>query len=145
MAVSDSSLADPPTLDAVPDRARRIQRLLEVVPGTVTWGLILASIALSFRFPQVVAWFVLTFDVYWLYKAVMLTGGVVAAYTMLGRVVDLDWRTRTYALRDISGRIATIEERLPAMARRIDALAQAGDRTAAAGGRRELARLRSER
>ncbi|MES2208784.1 MAG: hypothetical protein V4515_01190 [Chloroflexota bacterium] len=144
-AAADSSHAEPPTAEAVPDRARTIQRLLEVVPGTVTWGLIAASIALSFRFPQVVAWFVLTFDVYWLYKAVMLTGGVVAAYTMLRQVVDLDWRTRTYALRDVSGRIATIEERLPAMARRIDALAQAGDRAAAAGGRREVARLRSER
>ena len=144
-AVADSSVADPPHVEIAPDRARRIQRLLEVVPGTVTWGLIITGIALSFRWPELVAWFVLSFDVYWLYKAVMLTGGVLAAYGMLRRTVDLDWRTRTFALRDVSGRIATIEQRLPAMALHIAALTRSGDRVAASGGRREIARLRSER
>ncbi|MBI2762851.1 MAG: hypothetical protein HYX54_03720 [Chloroflexi bacterium] len=142
---ADSSRADPPATEAVPDRARFIQRLLEVVQGTITWGLIVASVALSFRSPEIVAWFVLTFDVYWLYRAVMLTGGVVAAYAMLRRTIDQDWRTRTYALRDVSGRLATIEERLPAMDRRITALIRSGNRIAASGGRREMAQLRAER
>src|SRR5690348_5877074 len=51
---------------------RRLQRALEVIPGLLTYGLILGPIALSLRWPEVVAWAVLTFDVYWLYKAVML-------------------------------------------------------------------------
>jgi len=129
----------------VPDRARTIQRILEIVPGTVTWGLIVASVALSFRWPEIVAWFVLTFDVYWLYKAVMLTSSVVAAFTMIRRTVDADWRARTFALRDVSGRIATIEERTPAITRRVAEFARGGRADAAEGGRRELARLRAER
>ncbi len=141
---ADSSRPGVSVADVAPDRARTVQRLLEMVPGTVTWGLIVACIALSFRWPQLVAWFVLTFDVYWLYKAVMLTGGVVAAFSMLRRTVDLDWRTRTYALRDVAGRIAEIEERRPAMAQRIDELAASGNRVAAHGGRREVGRLRLE-
>lgn len=143
----DSSLADPPEVEAVADRARArvIQRFLEMVPGTVTWGLIVASVVLSFNSPQIVAWFVLTFDVYWLYRAVMLTGGVVAAYAMLRKTVDQDWRSRTYALRDVAGRLGTIEDRLPAMATRVDALTRAGNRLAANGGRLEMAQLRSER
>ena len=51
-----------------PRRARLAQRLLEIVPGLVSWALILSPLILSFRFPQIVAWFVLTFDFYWLYK-----------------------------------------------------------------------------
>ncbi len=129
----------------MPDRARTIQRILEIVPGTVTWGLIVASVALSFRWPEIVAWFVLTFDVYWLYKAVMLTSSVVAAFTMIRRTVDADWRARTFALRDVSGRIATIEERTPAITRRVAEFARGGRADAAEGGRRELARLRAER
>lgn len=135
----------PVEADVVVERARIVQRLLEIVPGVVTWGVIVASIFLSFRWPELVAWFVLSFDVYWLYRAVMLTGGVTAAYVMLRRTAEVDWRTRTYALRDVPGRIALIEERLPAMARRIADLERSGQRTAATGGRRELARLRVER
>jgi len=141
----DSSHAYPPSVDALPDRARVVQRMLEMVPGTITWGLIVASIGLSFRWPEVVAWFVLTFDVYWLYKAVMLTGSVAAAFFLIRRTVDLDWRSRTFGLRDIPGRLALIEARLPAVARRIAQLGEAGQRDAAEGGRRELARLRLER
>ncbi len=141
----DSSRASAPAVDSTPIRARPFQRLLEVVPGTVTWGLIVASVALSFRWPQIVAWFVLTFDVYWLYKAVMLTSSVVAAFTMIRRNMDADWRTRTFALRDVSGRIATLEARIPAIERRVEELASAGQVSAAKGGRRELARLRDER
>jgi len=141
----DSSVARPAHVDVVADRARALQRLLEIVPGSITWGLIVLSIGLSFRWPEVVAWFVLTFDVYWLYKAVMLTGSVAAAFTMTRRAVDVDWRTRTFALRDVPGRIAAIEARLVAIGTRIVVLEGAGERLAAAGGRREAARLRDER
>lgn len=141
----ERSASEPSAEELVPRRALRLQRLLEIIPGTVTWGLIVASVALSFRSPEVVAWFVLTFDVYWLYRAVMLTGGVVAAYTMLGRTVQQDWRTRTFSLRDVPGRIATIEDRLPAIAERVTSLQRSGDRRAATGGRREMGRLRAER
>ena len=142
----DSSTAQPADhVDAVPGRARFLQRLLEIVPGAVTWGLIVLSIGLSFGFPEVVAWFVLTFDVYWLYKAVMLTGSVAAAFTMIRRTVDIDWRTRTYALRDIPGRIAEIEARQKGIRSRVEILDQVGDRLGAKGGRREAARLRDER
>lgn len=145
LGARDSSTARPVHADVHPNRARTLQRLLEVVPGAVTWGLIVLSIGLSFRWPEVVAWFVLTFDVYWLYKAVMLTGSVAAAFTMIRRAVAVDWRTRTFGLRDIAGRIGEIEARLAAIEQRVRLLGRAGDRLAAAGGRREAARLRDER
>ncbi|HSO29699.1 MAG TPA: hypothetical protein VLS28_07330 [Candidatus Sulfomarinibacteraceae bacterium] len=141
----DSSSARPVRADAVPDRARALQRLLEIVPGALTWSLIVLSIGLSFRWPEIVAWFVLTFDVYWLYKALMLTGSVAAAFTMLRRTVGVDWRARTFGLRDVPGRIADLEARLVAIEARVALLDEAGERLAAAGGRREAARLRDER
>ena len=144
-AEADSSGAATGGADIGRDRARVVQRLLEVVPGVVTWGCIVGSIGLSFRWPAAVAWFVLTFDVYWLYKALMMTGSVVAAFTMIRRTVEIDWRTRTYALRDIPGRIGTIESRSAAIRDRVASLALSGERRAAEGGRRELARLQSER
>jgi hypothetical protein len=141
----DSSTARPERAEAIPDRARALQRLLEVVPGALTWGLIVLTIGLSFRWPEAVAWFVLTFDVYWLYKAVMLTGSVAAAYVLMRRAVDVDWRSRFFGLRDVAGRIAELEARLAAVEARVRVLEAAGQRLAAEGGRREAARARDER
>ena len=81
--------------------ASRSTRILEVVPGVVTWTVILAPLAISLRWPELVAWFVLTFDVYWLYRAVMLTASVVVASRRIRSTSDVDWRTRVFALRDI--------------------------------------------
>ena len=141
----DSSSARPTAAGTSLDRGRTAARALEVVPGLLTWTVILAPIALSFRWPEVVAWFVLTFDFYWLYKAVMLTGSVVVAFARIRGVVGVDWRTRTFVLRDIAGRVALLEDRIPAVAARARELDGAGDRVAARGGRQELSRLRDER
>ena len=126
-------------------RGPRLVRALEIIPGLLTWTLILAPLAVSLRWPELVAWFVLTFDVYWLYRAVMLTASVVVAERRIRAKSDVDWRTRAYALRDIPGRIGAIEARLPRIEERIVVLGRADARVAASGGRRELVRLRAER
>ena len=131
--------------DAAARRSRRAERLLEVVPGVVTWTLILAPVALSLLVPEIVAWFVLTFDFYWFYKAVMLTGSVVVAFRRIRRVTQTDWRERAFALADPPARRAELSRLIPAIEARVRELARAGDHEAATGGRRELARLREER
>jgi hypothetical protein len=140
--------ASPParaaTSRATSRRVPRSQRVLEVIPGVVTWALILAPIALSWRFPEVVAWFVLTFDFYWFYKAVMLTGSVVVSFTRIRRVTAIDWRERTYALADLPARAADVERRIEAIEGEIARLRRDGNRLAVTGGRLRLARLRSE-
>ncbi len=139
--VDDVEALDPTAVG----RSRRAQRLLEVVPGVVTWSLILAPVALSLLVPEIVAWFVLTFDFYWFYKAVMLTGSVVVSFRRIRRVTETDWRERAYALSDPAARRAELGRLVPAIAARVHELGRAGDRDAARGGRRELARLREER
>ncbi|HET7028631.1 MAG TPA: hypothetical protein VFI28_13130, partial [Candidatus Limnocylindrales bacterium] len=128
-----------------PGVSRRSQRLLEIIPGVVTWALILAPVALSWRFPQVVAWFVLTFDFYWFYKAVMLTGSVVVSFTRIRRITAIDWRERTFALSDPAARRAELDRRIERVVPAIAALHAKGNRAAASGGRAELTRLRDER
>ena len=125
-------------------RSRIVQRVLEIVPGVVTWVLIASPFVLSFRWPEIVAWFVLTFDFYWLYKAVILTASVAITFTRIRRVMAIDWRTRAFALADLDGRQAEIQRLVPLIASRIGQLERAGERLAAAGGRRELARLADE-
>jgi hypothetical protein len=124
---------------------RLVQRLLEIIPGVVSWTLILLPIALSFTVPEVVAWFVLSFDFYWFYKALMLSGSVVVCYLRIKDVMGVDWRARTFALADMSGRREELDRLIPEVQARIASLRREGRSAAVAGGERELARLREER
>jgi hypothetical protein len=145
-AAPDSSQARPTSVDdRGSDRARTVQRLLEIVPGLVTWTLILSPVVLSFRFPQIVAWFVLTFDFYWFYKAVMLAGSVLVAFLRIRGVMAVDWRTRTFALADLPARRAELDRLIPDVEARVAWLVAAGERLAAAGGRQALKRMLDER
>ncbi len=142
---ADSSSAHPVTEHAAVDGARVVKRLLEIVPGLVTWALILSPLILSLRIPEVVAWFVLSFDFYWFYKAVMLTGSVTVAFLRIRAVAAVDWRARAFSLADLPARRDELDALMPAVAARIEDLDRAGNRPAASGGRTYLARLRDER
>jgi hypothetical protein len=50
----------------------KTRRGLEILPGIVSWALILFSIWGSFLIPYIVAYFILFFDVYWFYKSFSL-------------------------------------------------------------------------
>jgi hypothetical protein len=51
----------------------KTRRFLELLPGVISWTLILFPIWGSLIIPYVVAYFVLFFDVYWFYKSFSLT------------------------------------------------------------------------
>jgi hypothetical protein len=142
---ADSSTARPLVAQPPTERARRVTRLLEIVPGLVTWALILSPLILSLRVPEVVAWFVLSFDFYWFYKALMLTGSVTVAFLRIRAVTAVDWRARAFSLADLPGRRDELDRLIPLVAARIDDLDSAGQRLSASGGRRYLSQLRDER
>jgi hypothetical protein len=87
-----------------PNRYRWLQRLLEMVPGTVSWAIIIGPIWLSFSYPSLVAYFVLSFDFYWLCRALWFAGAVIVAYGRIGGVLQIDWRARLLALADPGAR-----------------------------------------
>src|SRR5947207_2546401 len=126
LAMPDSSAgAGAPTLITL--RAPRLQRLLEVVPGVITWALIIAPIVLSFSFPEIVAWFVLSFDFYWFYKAIVLVASVALCYVRIRDVTAMVWRTRAFALADIAGRRAEIDRLVPLVEARVRELQVRGE------------------
>lgn len=124
--------------------APRYSRFLEILPGAVTWLVIIAPIALSFRFPALVAWFVLSFDFYWLYKAVVLCASVAITYLRIRDVLAADWRAQLDGLSDLPAREAWLLDHRRRMVERIAALRRAGDDVAARGGRRALRQVDME-
>ncbi|HEY5487397.1 MAG TPA: hypothetical protein VIK06_07110 [Candidatus Limnocylindrales bacterium] len=144
----DSSVAGP--VEAVEALARpkkrvaRKVRVLEIIPGLLTWILIIAPIPLSLRYPEIVGWFVLSFDFYWLYRAVVLSVSVSISFRRIRRVMATDWRTRAFSLADPKARLDELSRLIGRVTERIAALQASGQMSAARGGRRELRRLIDE-
>ena len=148
-SVRDSSVAAPvepseAAQDQPKKRVSRKVRALEIIPGLVTWILILAPIPLSLRFPEIVGWFVLSFDFYWLYRAVELSVSVAISFRRIRRVTAVDWRQRAFALSDPDGRLDELAKLIGLVRERIRTLQDSGQSSAARGGRRELRRLVEE-
>ena len=61
---------DPKTKDPA---KRRVQRALEIIPGSLTWGTLIGMIILSFFLPLWMAIFIIVFDIYWITKALYVT------------------------------------------------------------------------
>ena len=100
-----------------PDNApfRWLGRLLEMVPGLISWAILILPLWLSFSYPWLVAYFVLSFDFYWLCRALWFSGAVIVAYRRIRRVLAVDWTERVAALEDLVARRADIETRLGAV------------------------------
>jgi hypothetical protein len=121
------------------------RRILEIIPGLATWFLILAPIPLSLRYPEVVGWFVLSFDFYWFYRAAELSVSVNISFRRIRRVTSIDWRQRAFSLCDPQRRFDELSELIEQVRARIRDLEASGQALAARGGRRELRRLVEER
>lgn len=72
-------------------RERRMYRLLEIMPGVLSWVTIVGSIVLSFVKPSWVAVFIICFDVYWLVKVAYLAFYLISSYRKLKLNVSYNW------------------------------------------------------
>lgn len=69
----------------------KTQRALEIIPGVFSWGLILFPVWGSFIIPEVVAYYVIAFATYWLYKSLLLSVLAVASHFKIKAASKFDW------------------------------------------------------
>ncbi len=72
----------------------RTQRGLEILAGMVPWAVIAFVILGSFVIPVVVAYFVIIFNVYWLYRSLQMAINAVSGYLNLKATTQIDWLRR---------------------------------------------------
>jgi hypothetical protein len=94
------------------DRYAWLGRLLEMVPGTISWAVLILPLWLSFSYPTLVAYFVLSFDFYWLCRALWFSGAVIVAYRRIRGVLAVDWTERVAGLEALASQRAEIEARV---------------------------------
>lgn len=68
-----------------------IQRLLEILPGFVSWFLILFPVWGSLVIPEWVAYYIITFDIYWLYRSISLAFLAVLSHVRINAAKNYDW------------------------------------------------------
>jgi len=73
---------------------RVIYRILEMLPGFLSWGTIFSVIFLSWYKPVWVALFIIVFDVYWLIKTAYLSLHLRANWKRMQRHLKIDWQKR---------------------------------------------------
>jgi hypothetical protein len=100
-------------------KEHRIQRILEIIPGVLTWATLIGILILSFMLPIWIAIFVIAFDIYWIYRTIFITFYSIIAYRKLKEGKSLDWWERCQNIsdpvkysEDIKSRIDSIKEAL---------------------------------
>lgn len=74
------------------------QRLLEIaIPGT-SWLIITMPLWLSFWHPALVAYLIITFDVYWFYKSITLMLHAVRSFVMFTAHTAVNWQAKAQKL-----------------------------------------------
>lgn len=73
---------------------RRTQRALEIIPGVLTWFTLIGMFVFSFWIPFYVAIFIITFDIYWIFRTIFITYYSVKGYRKLQEGVRIDWWER---------------------------------------------------
>ncbi len=69
----------------------RTKRFLEIMPGTVSWFLILFPVWGSFVIPEIVAYYIITFSVYWFYRSMTTAALALLGYFKLKSFQMYDW------------------------------------------------------
>ncbi len=105
----------------------RFRRFLEIIPGTLSWSALILPIILSQFIPTGVVAFVILFDLYWLYKAVIMTIHLVAGFRQHKIAMAKDWLAMTKPIPGFNDLyhaviIATYKEDLPILESTFQAL-----------------------
>lgn len=77
--------------DGILMRRTKFIRFLEILPGAVTWTALILPIIFSFFYPVAVATFVITFDLYWLYKSILMGYHLISGYLRMKKATRVDW------------------------------------------------------
>ncbi len=70
------------------------KRFWEILPGACSLTLLALPVCLSFLWPVGVAYFIILFDTYWLVKALVMAGHLLAGLVHLKRGLLIDWLER---------------------------------------------------
>jgi cellulose synthase/poly-beta-1,6-N-acetylglucosamine synthase-like glycosyltransferase len=73
---------------------RQINRGLEILPGFLTYLVLVSPILLALSLPTVLVWLVIAANVYWFFKAMRIALFVIVGYRKLRQAEKINWRKK---------------------------------------------------
>ncbi len=74
------------------------KRIYEVIPALLVWLTIILSISLSFIRPLWVVYFIIVYDLYWLFRVAYFLPFVISSWFAYRRDIKIDWLAKVSAL-----------------------------------------------
>ncbi len=71
--------------------SRRFERFLEVLPGFLVWVTFIIPFLLAPTFPFILAYFIIIFDLFWLFRALNISKNTILGYQRLKKAEATDW------------------------------------------------------
>src|SRR3989338_4107583 len=111
----------------------RTQRGLEVLTGLVPWSFILFLFMGSYFLPETVAYAVIGFNIYWLYRSLTMSANAVSGYLNIQATQKTDWLEKLKSnpeTKNVWGKyyhvvlICNVKEKLETLRRTLDSLAK---------------------
>jgi len=91
-------------------KERTQQRIFEILPGAVSWSIILGMAGLSFLKPLAAAVIVIAFDLYWLLRLLYMTLFLILSYFRLSSEKKTDWMERVRGIDNIDEYLGEIKK-----------------------------------
>jgi cellulose synthase/poly-beta-1,6-N-acetylglucosamine synthase-like glycosyltransferase len=91
---------------------RWFTRLMEILPGFITWTLLTLPVILSLFHPVAVAYFIIAFDLYWMIKSFRLSYNLIRGYRRLHEAQKVDWNERLEWVKDPHKYLVQIQKEL---------------------------------
>ncbi|MDD5040251.1 MAG: glycosyltransferase family 2 protein [Patescibacteria group bacterium] len=76
----------------------RKYRLLEVIPGLMVWATLILSIGLSFIAPIWVMYFIIAYDLFWLFRILYMFCFMIISYSRFRKTLRINWLERIRSL-----------------------------------------------
>ena len=96
-------------------KKRRAQRIIEMIPGTLTWTTLLGMLVASFFVPIWAAIFIIIFDIYWIHRAFYISIFSFAAHREVEEGKRIDWWERCQNIVDPEKYATALSEYLSKM------------------------------
>jgi glycosyl transferase family 2 len=98
------------------DPHRLFLRVVEIIPGALTWATLLGLGLLAFVVPAWIAVFIILYDLYWLIRAVYIAVHLLASYRLLRFHRGIDWQRRLRLIGNFSAARTENTQRLRELA-----------------------------
>jgi len=89
---------------------KKVHRFLEILPGFLTWALLLSPVWLGLIFPQAIIFFLTFLTVFWFYLGIKFTYGAFKGYGIYQQELKVKWFEK---LRDLDFKKLPEQETLP--------------------------------